>query len=120
MKIRLSDILRAYASGAFGGVANVLLLLVIWRLMGGPDYAPEFLYRQIAWGGVWGLAFLLPILSGNWWLRGAVWGTAATAVALFVFKVMPVTPMTVAIGLLVNAGAWGQVASWLYYRSGKS
>ena len=119
--MNLSAVLRAFASGAFGGAANVLLLVLIWQLMGGPDYAHPFLYRQMTWGGFWGFAFLLPIplLMKNWWLRGIVWGTAATAVALLVFKVVPITPMSVAIGLLVNAGAWGQVASWLYEKSGK-
>jgi hypothetical protein len=39
-------------------------------------------------------------------------------VALFVFKVVPVSVATVIMSLLVNAGAWGLTASWLYQISG--
>ena len=119
MKINLSAILRAFAGGAFGGVANVVLLVLIWKVMeSSAHYSHGFLYHQIAWGGIWGLAFLLPILSGNWRLRGVVWGAAATAAALLVFKVVPVSLTSVIIGLAVNSGAWGLTGSWLYYKSG--
>lgn len=118
MMINISNVVRSFASGAFGGVANVILLCIIWQLMNSPaGYSHEFLYKQVTWGGIWGFAFMLPILSNNWWLRGAVWGTAAAMVALFVFKVVPVNVVTVIISLLVNAGAWGLVASWLYDNS---
>ena len=113
-----SRILRAFASGAAGGAANVLALLIIWQVLGGPDFSPGFLYKQVTWGGVWGFAFLIPVLSGKWWLRGVVWGAVATAVALFVFRVVPVSVTSVVIGLIVNCGAWGLTASWLYRKSG--
>jgi len=115
---RVSNVLRAFAAGAFGGVANVISLLIIWQLVGGPSYSHAFLYRQVSWGGIWGLGFLVPALRGNWWLRGIVWGALATACALFVFRVVPVSPASVIVGLLVNCGAWGLTASWLYRRSG--
>lgn len=113
----LSKILRALASGGIGGLANVALLVVIWKFLGGPHYSHAFLYKQVTWGGIWGLGFVIPLLPRNWWLRGIFWGTAATAVALLVFKVVPITPVNVIIGLAVNAGAWGLVGSGLYYAS---
>ncbi len=120
--INLSSIVRAFGAGAIGGAANVLALVIIWQFMPGPELTAEFLkgflYKQMTWGGVWGFAFLIPVMTNNWILRGIVWGAIATAVALFVFKVMPVSVPTVIIGLVVNSGAWGQVASWLYYKSG--
>lgn len=119
--INLSSIVRAFGAGAIGGAANVLALVIIWQFMPGPeltqDFLKSFLYRQMTWGGIWGFAFLIPVMTNNWILRGIVWGAIATAVALFVFKVMPVSVTSVIIGLVVNAGAWGQVASWLYYKS---
>lgn len=120
----LSKLLRAFAAGGAGGAANVLTLVIIWQFMPGPELTEEFfkalLYRQVTWGGIWGFVFLIPIafLNKNWWLRGIIWGAAATAVALFVFKVVPVSMTSVIIGLVVNSGSWGQVASWLYYKSG--
>ena len=120
--INVSSIVRAFGAGAIGGAANVLLLIIIWQFMPGPELTQEFLkgflYRQMAWGGIWGFAFLIPVMTDNWILRGVVWGAAATAVALFVFKVVPVSVTSVIIGLVVNSGAWGQVASWLYQKTG--
>jgi len=114
----IANAVRALGSGMAGGVANVILLVIIWQIMGsGPGYSHAFLYKQATWGALWALPFLLPLLSGNWWLRGIVWGTLATIATLFVFKAMPVSPMTVIMGLIVNAGAWGLTASWLYARS---
>ena len=122
--MNLSKILRAFAAGGAGGAANVLTLIIIWQFMPGPPLTEEFLkgflYRQVTWGGIWGFAFLIPIpfLNKNWWLRGIVWGAAATAVALFVFKVVPISLTSVIIGLIVNSGSWGQAASWLYKKTG--
>lgn len=125
--INLSAVMRSFAAGAAGGAANVLLLLFLWhfKIIPGP---PElnlalikgFLYRQMVWGGIWGFAFLIPVLTRGWVLRGVVWGAAATAVALFVFKVVPFNLTNVIVGLVVNSGAWGLTASWLYQKSGRN
>lgn len=119
----ISGILRSFGAGAIGGAANVLLLLYFWHLqiIPGPELTPDFikmfLYKQMVWGGIWGFAFLIPIMTRHWILRGLVWGVAATAVALYVFKVAPVSVLSIVIGLAVNSGAWGLVASGLYYKS---
>jgi len=122
---KLSAVLRSFSAGAAGGVANVILLIIIWKLNISPgppltaDVLKPLLYKQMVWGGIWGFAFLIPIMTRNWVLRGVVWGAAATAVALFVFKVVPaITVPAVVIGLAVNSGAWGLTASWLYQASG--
>ncbi|MEJ2760623.1 MAG: hypothetical protein P8126_03550 [Gammaproteobacteria bacterium] len=119
----ISVVLRSFAAGAFGGAVNVLALIIIWHwFIPGPpltaDVLKPLLYKQMVWGGIWGFAFLIPIMSRNWALRGVVWGVAATAVALWGFKVVPVTTTNIIIGLIVNSGAWGLVASWLYAKSG--
>lgn len=118
--INLPSFVRAFGAGAIGGAANVLPLVLIWQFVLGPGYSHEFLYRQMTWGGIWGLAFLLPLMASNWMLRGAVWGAAATAAALFYFAVVPVSATNILIGLVVNSGAWGLTASWLYQHTGAS
>ena len=118
--ISLSGIVRALGAGAIGGAANVLLLVLIWQFVQGPGYSHDFPYRQMTWGGFWALPFLLPLMANNWMLRGAVWGAAATASALFYFAVVPVSAANILIGLVVNSGAWGLTASWLYQRTGAS
>lgn len=115
----LANAVRALGSGMVGGAVNVILLVILWNITSsGPGYSHAFLYKQAAWGALWGLPFLIPLLANNWWLRGMVWGTLASVVALFVFKVVPVSVATVIMSLLVNAGAWGLTASWLYQISG--
>lgn len=119
---KLSAVLRSFSAGAAGGVANVIALIIIWQFIPGPPMTAAvlkpLLYKQMVWGGIWGFAFLIPIMTQGWVLRGLVWGAAATAVALFVFHVVPFTVGNVIIGLIVNSGAWGLVASWLYQASG--
>ena len=66
----LSNVLRAFGAGAIGGVANVVALVILWQFVPGPGYAREFLYTQMTWGGIWGLAFVFPILPNNWIASG--------------------------------------------------
>ena len=56
-------------------------------------------------------------MTSAWMLRGAVWGVAATAAALFVFAVVPFSATSVIVGIVVNSGAWGLTASWLYEKT---
>lgn len=120
----LSAVLRSFSAGAAGGVANVILLVIYWHFRPGPELTHNFLkdllYRQMVWGGIWGFAFLIPVMARAWVLRGVIWGAAATVVAVFVFGAgHHVTVMGFILGLVVNSGAWGLTASWLYYASGK-
>lgn len=129
---KMGKLSLAFTAGAVGGVANVIFLYVvsvagIVALLGinlpAPPL-PAFLYKQIVWGGLWGLLLAAPILRQSWWLRGVVLGVLATLVALFVF--MPQTPLGVAglnagplmpvLALVANV-VYGLVAAWWFRRT---
>jgi hypothetical protein len=118
------DILKrlslAFAAGCFG----VLFFYAAFRagleagLLKPPPPAFKFLaskaffYKQVVWGGIWGLAFIIPVLKGKWWLRGLIVGFAATMVAFFVFRGgLPPVPVIVA-GLVLNMVFWGLAAAY--------
>lgn len=117
-----------FTSGVVGGLGNAIF---VWgsgafglsAMMGvavAPAWTPSFLYQKLVWGGIWGLAFVLPILSGSVFLRGVVYGLGPSAVQLlFVFPKMlgkgmyglelgRLTPLYV---ILANT-VWGIVAAW--------
>ena len=72
----------------------------------------EFFYRQVVWGGVWGLLFVVPFLSGMWWLRGLIVGGLATLAAIFIFRPeVPPLPLIVTM-VVLNAGFWGITAGF--------
>ncbi len=119
-----------FAAGSLGGVANALVVWIFGALgiaqaLGAniaPELTPPFLYSKIAWGGIWGVIFLIPILKNSPFLRGLIFSLAPTLVQLFVvFPVKlgkgmmgldlgTVTPLLVVI---YNA-FWGIVAAyWL-------
>ncbi len=121
----------AFAAGALGGLANVAFLAVVAAigipaLLGVKAGAPEipgFLYKQVAWGGLWGFLLLVPIFAGSWWKRGLVLGTLAALSTGLIF-----TPMAGAGYFAAKAGdltfivifaanwVWGLVASYWYDR----
>lgn len=87
-------------------------------LVAGPPPAMEFLaskgffYRQVVWGGIWGLLLVVPFLSGMWWLRGPVAGGLATLAAIFIFR-PEVPPLPLIVNMVVlNAGFWGVTAGF--------
>ncbi len=128
----LPNLFRAFSSGAIGGVANVAAIAIlgatgIIALMGikAPDpQMPAFLYKQMVWGGLWGLLLVTPVLKDSWWQRGLLLGVLASGAALFYFlpragadmmglnmgNLMPV------LVLAVN-WAYGLAAAWTYQRS---
>ena len=72
----------------------------------------EFFYRQVTWGGIWGLLFVVPFLSGMWWLRGMIVGLLATLAAVFIFR-PEVPPLPLIVNMVVlNAGFWGLTAGF--------
>ena len=130
----LNQISLGFAAGSLGAAANVAFLAL--AALGGLIAAmnlqlpglpyPEFLYKQIAWGGLWGFLLAAPVLTGGWFLRGLLLSLLASAATLFVFfpmatvgeqgpglaglnfgQLMPV------LVLLANA-VWGLVAAWWY------
>ena len=119
MKNSAAKISELFAAGAFGGLINGL---VVWGFGAAgitaalgvkiaPQLSAPFLYPRIAWGGIWGFAFILSILS-----------LGPTVVQLFV--VFPLKAQKGMMGLdlgtltpllviLFNA-AWGLAAAyWL-------
>ena len=81
-----------FAAGAAGGLANGLC---VWFLgstgvtaaLGvsiAPALTPAMLYHRVVWGGIWGLAFLLPLAVSSAVLRGALYSLGPTFVQLFI------------------------------------
>ena len=116
-----------FAAGALGGLANSLVVwgfgeLSINQALGvaiAPTLSPAWLYPRIVWGGLWGLAFALPLSTG-WVTRGLLLSLGPSLVQLLVvfpFKAnkgllgLELGAFTPVLVLLFNA-VWGIVASW--------
>ena len=128
----------AFTAGAIGAVANVVFVAILAALgitaMLGIESPrppmPGFLYKQVVWGGLWGLLLVLPLLRGNWWLRGLVLGFFASLAAMLIFLPqihMPAgapfaSPGQFGLGwgemmpllILVANSVWGLAAAWWY------
>jgi hypothetical protein len=110
-----------FAAGAFGAVLNVIAILILKKQgMPVPTVTLGFLYKQIAWGGLWGFAFFLPIFMNKWWARGFVIGLLPALVVLLYFLPLagagmfglersPLVPVMV---VFTNAVAWGMGAAF--------
>ena len=119
-----------FAAGCLGGLLNSLAVwsfgeFGITAALGvkiAPNLTPAWLYPRLVWGGIWGLLFLLPMLSTRIWSRGFIFSLGPTLVQLFV--VFPMKAHKGAMGLdlghltplfviLFNA-IWGWTAAiWL-------
>jgi hypothetical protein len=89
---------RANQCFAAGALAGFLLSLVIWLtgqlglfLMLGigfiPELTPGWMYQRVAWGGMWGLLFVTPLLASlPLWQRGLVLSLFPAAAALLIFN----------------------------------
>ncbi len=126
----------AFTAGSIGGIATVLFLIIAGGtgLMSAigitlPSFANTgFLYKQIAWGGLWGLLFALPLFGTAWVQRGLVIGLMPALATLFVFFPLGTTssggPGVAGLGIgvmmpvlvIVANGLWGLLASRLYSR----
>jgi len=88
----MKKLLVFFAAGSLGAFANSIAVwlfgyLGITSLFGvsiAPSLSPAWLYPRLVWGGIWGLTFILPILSSRLLLKGAVLSLLPTAVQLFV------------------------------------
>lgn len=114
----------AFAAGAVGVIALVAFLWIIresgllaaLRIPNAPaPKLPDFLYSRIVWGGLWGLLLVLPVLTRQWLLRGALLGVLASLAAIFYFNpAWKSAPFTfVALVFAANI-VWGIVASAWY------
>lgn len=81
-----------FTGGVFGGLMNALF---VWGLgaLGvtaflGMDIAPAWtlpwLYQRLVWGGIWGVLFVVPVMTRSVWARGALLGVFPTLVQLLV------------------------------------
>jgi hypothetical protein len=87
----MKKLLICFASGCLGGL---IMSLTVW-LAGdsgiaaslgvkiSPTLTPSWLYKQIVWGGIWGLLFLVPILNSKAFTRGTLISLFPTFVHLF-------------------------------------
>ncbi len=128
----LNALSRAFTAGAVGAVANVIFVVLAGMIgliaamgIGFPaPPLPEFLYKQMVWGGLFGLLFATPYVKGSWIARGLVVGLIASLAALFIFLPragagvagLDAGAMTPVLVLIANS-IWGLVAAWFYDRS---
>lgn len=105
MKKTTEKISDVFSAGALGGLLNGLAVWLfgavgITGALGvkiAPQLSAPFLYPRVVWGGIWGLAFLLPFLRDRFFLKGLILSLGPTLVQLFV--VFPVKAQKGLMGL---------------------
>lgn len=88
----MKNVLVVFAAGCVGALIQCLVTWLFTRyginhalnvnLAG--SIAPAWMYPRIVWGGLWGLLFLLPLLSGSIFARSFVIALIPAGVQLFV------------------------------------
>jgi hypothetical protein len=87
----MKKLLVYFASGCLGGLANSLAVWLfgqfgITKMFGvalAPALSPEWLYPRIVWGGLWGLAFILPFMKSRLINKGLILSLLPTLYMLF-------------------------------------
>ena len=128
--VSVKEVSLTFAAGALGGLANSLVLWLFGavglnQFLGvalAPQLTPAWLYPRLVWGGIWGVLFLLPMLTTRVWSRGFIFSLGPTLVQLFVvfpmkahkgMMGMDLGVLTPAFVVLFNA-IWGWAAAiWL-------
>lgn len=124
-----------FSAGCLGGLINSLAVwlfgvLGITSALGvniAPALTPAWLYPRLVWGGLWGFAFLIPLLKVSRLTKGLILSLGPTLVQLFV--VFPLKANKGAMGLelgmltpvlviLFNA-VWGISAAMLLKTTGE-
>ena len=78
----------AFAAGCGGGLAKSLAawtafhfgMTILIGSKGAAALQAGVLYPRVVWGGLWGLLFLLPLVSRSIWIGGLVAGLSVTLV----------------------------------------
>lgn len=87
----MKNLLVYFASGCLGGLANSIAVWLfgqfgITKMFGvalAPALSPEWLYPRIVWGGLWGLAFILPFMKSRLINKGLILSLLPTLYMLF-------------------------------------
>jgi hypothetical protein len=114
--ITLRKLNCGFAAGAVGALVLLALLCILgFAALPVPPITLELVYRDITWGGIWGLPLALPWLLHKWWLRGAILGAAAFTVLILVFipNGLQLPALALGIALFVNV-VWGLSAAYWY------
>lgn len=88
----MKKVLVFFAAGCLGALANSIALWLLGdfgitqslNIAIAPKLTPLWLYPRIVWGGIWGFAFLLPMLDSKPLLKGSILSIFPTLVQLFV------------------------------------
>lgn len=88
----MKNVLLVFAAGCLGALIQALAMNVAVRygithsvgVQLSASYSPHWLYPRIVWGGLYGFAFLLPILSSSLVLRSFVLCLIPALVQLFI------------------------------------
>lgn len=122
--IGLRNLTLGFACGAIGGLAWFAGIWIgiktglIPAAMEPTLLAKTMLYKQMIWGGVWGILLAVPILTRTWWLKGFILGCIATAVAIFFFTQGGLAgwpAQRIAIAVVLNGVFWGMSAAFWYW-----
>ena len=88
----MKKLLVFFAAGCLGALINSIALWLLGHfditqtmsIAMAPKLTPAWLYPRIVWGGIWGLAFILPFLDSRLLTKGSVLSLLPTLVQLFV------------------------------------
>ena len=116
-ELSLMKLLLSLGSGYLGGLANVISVTLINGLSGNLILDNQFFYKQIAWGGIWGVFYTIDVFENNWKLKGLFVSIIATIFTFFVFQTLTISIETLARSFFVNVLIWGGVSSFLYHNA---
>ena len=88
----MKNLLVYFASGSLGGFANSVTIWLfarfgITKMFGvslAPAFSPERIYPRMVWGGIWGLAFILPFMKSRLISKGLILSLLPTLYMLFI------------------------------------
>ena len=88
----MKKFLLAFAAGCVGGLVYCIVMWLFSRYgisqsLGVSLYgslSPQWMYPRIVWGGLWGLLFLLPMLTNSIVMRSLVISLIPTLVQLLI------------------------------------
>ena len=88
----MKKLLIYFGAGCLGALINSLTVWLFgemgitktFEVSIAPPLSPAWLYPRIVWGGIWGLAFTLPLLQSKLFRKGSLLSLGPSAVQLFV------------------------------------